>query len=445
MSGLFGSSLIKGTRITDFGTTTAEIGIPLPFGYGRAPYDGNVIFCPMPPVEQRHVTRQGKGGVKQESFTYSLSYSISFMKGQCYGWWWIKRNGKVVWTMDPNAPIEDQAYAQKWAERVNFHYGTADQMPDAVIESYEGAGNVSAFRNLTYFTVEDDDVTDGGGAVPSYEACLIASPPEAYLTSKVYPQKLADAAELGLAPAGGTLVEILKESALQPSEAELGALPVSGKLQEPPPIPMEPDNVDLGLLPTAGELKVPPPGEWFAASEIGTVPTAGRLSIPPEGNVQPAETEMGLVPAGGALVEVYGGLHAYWRVNVTSANSHCSILELEMAETAAGPNVCTGGTPIAGSQYAGAQHDPAHAFDGLLNTDGNCWASLTPQAGWLGYHFPAPVWIDEMRIAGRVVSARQSPRNFTLQWSDDGVVWYTVASYANQAFVDYTFNSYSTS
>ena len=73
MSNLFKSTVIKGTKMTDFSSTAAEVGIPLPFGYGRVPVPGNVIFAPMPPVEHRQVKRQGKGGVKQETFTYTLS------------------------------------------------------------------------------------------------------------------------------------------------------------------------------------------------------------------------------------------------------------------------------------------------------------------------------------------------------------------------------------
>jgi len=196
MSGLFKSTLIKGNRITDFTQTTATVGVVIPFGYGRFPTDGNVIFAPLPPKENRTVKRQGKGGVKQESFTYTLSYAVAFCQGPIYGYWWIKRNGKVVWTNDPNAPIEDQQYAAKWAQKATFYYGTSSQLPDSTIESYKGSGNVSAFHYLAYIVVEDDDVTDGGGAVPSYEAVPIATPPEAYLTSHPYAQNYVDAVDV---------------------------------------------------------------------------------------------------------------------------------------------------------------------------------------------------------------------------------------------------------
>lgn len=191
MSSLFGSSTIKGTRLTDFSGTSAEVGRGIAFGYGAYPVDGVINWAPLPPVEHRQVKRQGKGGVKQETFTYTLSYGVLFCKGPIYGFRWIKRNGKVVYTTDPNAPLEDKQYAAKWAQRVNFHYGTPDQLPDSLIESYEGAGNVSAFVNFCYITIEDEDVTDNGGAPPNYEAVAIADG-VSYSTSRPYPVEVYD-------------------------------------------------------------------------------------------------------------------------------------------------------------------------------------------------------------------------------------------------------------
>lgn len=196
MSGLFGSTTIKGTRITDFAKTSADVGNTIPFLYGRAPVTGNVIFAALPPKENRQVKRQGKGGVKQETFAYTTSYAISFCRGPIQGYWWVKRNGKVVYSQDPAAPIEDKDYAAKWAAKVMMYNGTSSQMPNSMIESYKGSGRVSAFRYLAYIAIPNEDVTEGGGAIPSYEAVPIASPPEAYLTSHPYAQYYADTVDI---------------------------------------------------------------------------------------------------------------------------------------------------------------------------------------------------------------------------------------------------------
>jgi hypothetical protein len=51
MSGIFGSTVIKGNRLTEFSETTATVGTVKPFGYGRFTSSGNVMFAPLPPKE----------------------------------------------------------------------------------------------------------------------------------------------------------------------------------------------------------------------------------------------------------------------------------------------------------------------------------------------------------------------------------------------------------
>lgn len=301
MSGLFKSTLIKGNRITDFTQTTATVGVVIPFLYGRAPVDGNVIFAPLPPKENRTVKRQGKGGVKQESFTYTMSYAIAFCRGPIYGYWWIKRNGKIVWTNDPNAPIEDQAYAAKWAQKATFYYGTSSQLPDSTIESHEGSGQVSAFRYLAYVVVEEDDLTDGGGAVPSYEAVPIASPPEFYLTSHPYAQVIYDNTSQNVRPTGGDLRVVLFESDMQEDKIGQALTPTGGELFVVPPPEMI-DEVDQSLTPTGGTLFIPPPA-YMQPDKVdqSLTPTNGILKVPPQGTEQADPTDQSLTPTGGAL------------------------------------------------------------------------------------------------------------------------------------------------
>ncbi len=301
MAGLFGSITVKGNRLTEFATQTASVGIPIPFGYGRFPCEGNIGFAPMPPKEHVKKKKQGKGGVKTEEYTYTLSYAIMFCEGPIFGYWTIKRNGKVVWTQDPNASVEDAAYAAKWAQKATFYYGTETQLPDSTIESYKGAGNVSAFRGIAYIVVEDDDVTDNGGAVPTYEAVVMATPPEAYLTSKPYPQKIDDAVSMSLGVNGGNLVTLLYESTLQESETEMYLSVDSGDLYEVPP-PEFVDDTEMSLVATGGELKIPPPANIEKHEvELGLSPTGGQLKIPPVGTLQADALEIGLTPTGGAL------------------------------------------------------------------------------------------------------------------------------------------------
>jgi hypothetical protein len=196
MSGIFGATTIKGNRLTEVAGQTATVGIPIPFGYGKFPVDGNVIWAGKL-VEHVTKKKQGKGGVKTEEYSYTLSYAIAFCAGPIYGYLTIKRDGKVVYTTDPNATIDDKAYAAKWKQKATFYFGTRTQMPDSTIEADHGAGKVSAFRDLAYIVVEEDDVTANGGAAPQYQAVVVASPPEVYITSRPYPVEMRDDSRIG--------------------------------------------------------------------------------------------------------------------------------------------------------------------------------------------------------------------------------------------------------
>ena len=298
MSGLFKSTVIKGNKLTEFAQTSATVGITIPFGKGRYPVDGNVGWAPLPPKTNRTVKRQGKGGVKQEEFSYTLPYLIFFGKGPVYGFWWIKRNGKVVYTQDPAAPIEDQAYAAKWLQKVNFLYGTDSQMPDSTIESYEGTGMVSAFRGMCGFVHEEDDVTEGAGAVPSYEAVPMASPSEIFLTSHPYAQIFYDKSTAALRPVGGELKSLVVKGKFK--EAGVVAMAPSGgelKTWIPPYIH---DATITGFEPVGGKHDYPPLGRFGDESETGFEPTGGEIFNPPLGRYYD-ETETGLEPTGGEL------------------------------------------------------------------------------------------------------------------------------------------------
>ena len=303
MSGLFGSTTIKGTRITDFAQTSADVGGTIPFLYGRAPTKGNVIFAALPPKESRQVKRQGKGGVKQESFTYSTSYAIAFCRGPILGYWWIKRNGKVVYSQDPNAPIEDKDYAAKWAAKVSMYNGTSAQLPNSTIESYKGTGRVSAFKYLSYIVLPNEDVTEGGGAIPSYEAVPIASPVEVWITSKPYDQFWEDTAYVSAEPQF-VLRDLMAVADQQPDAIQQGVAPVGGELTSLyKDVLAEGDHIQQGVTPVGGSLLL---AIQFADSQPdsiqqGVTAVGGRLVDIPLGKQEPDAIQQGVTPVGGQL------------------------------------------------------------------------------------------------------------------------------------------------
>ena len=109
----------------------------------------------------------------------------------------------------------------------------------------------------------------------------------------------------------------------------------------------------------------------------------------------------------------------YWRINITAVNAYCAVSEMIMATTKGGPTVTTGGSPISGSNLGG--YPASLAFDGVTS-DPSSWISGNSGSGWLGYHFATNVAIVEIRMTQRPAGSGQSPRDFQIQRSNDGVI-----------------------
>lgn len=277
MSSLFGGTTIEGNRLTDMPVQTCAVGIPIPFVYGAAPCDGNLIWAG---ELHEHVQKkkQGKGGVKTTEYTYTISYAVAFCIGPIFGYLTIKRDGKVVYTTDPNASVDDKDYAAKWLQKATLYYGTRSQNPDSTIEAQEGAGNVSAFRNIAYIAVEEDDVTDNGGAVPNYEAVCIANS-VAYLTTPPYIIELNESLETSAGIASGTLRDLLWQGYGGDTVGVAGSV-VSGDLRAIRRDEfMEPVELGVAGSVVSGELKVIRKDEFMEPVELGIAGSVNSGSL----------------------------------------------------------------------------------------------------------------------------------------------------------------------
>jgi hypothetical protein len=126
--------------------------------------------------------------------------------------------------------------------------------------------------------------------------------------------------------------------------------------------------------------------------------------------------------------------HRYWRLYITAVQSggYTSLLELEMYEGAETNNVCSGGTASASS--TGFGWAASNAFNGLYAFgSGDGWHSgtnnlpTTPE--WIAYDFGSGVTKDITQI--KFVTRQgtgQHPKDFALQYSDNGSSWTTLWS-----------------
>lgn len=122
------------------------------------------------------------------------------------------------------------------------------------------------------------------------------------------------------------------------------------------------------------------------------------------------------------------GSHLYWGVRIDEVqggtSTSCSIGEIQMRPYVGGPNLCKNGAASASSTFSGS-YPASAAFDSNTTTR---WASEASQPSRISYRFGIPVSIAEVMIRAPDVSnyaSGQMPKNFSLQYSDDGVNWTT--------------------
>lgn len=101
-----------------------------------------------------------------------------------------------------------------------------------------------------------------------------------------------------------------------------------------------------------------------------------------------------------------------------------------MVSTAAGTDLCTGGTAVASTEYAGGGYEASKAFDNNTTTRWNNNGSTLPS--WIEYQFASAVDIVEYRVtASNASPAVISPKNWTFEYWD-GSAWQVFETVTNQ-------------
>jgi GTA TIM-barrel-like domain/Putative phage tail protein len=168
----------EGPRLSDLNLTASTEGAPIPRLYGRVRLGGQLIWASQFKETVTNTTQTtgggkgfgGGGGTKVQSTSYS--YSISFAVGLCEGK--VTRLGRV-WA--DGKPLDLSKYVTR------FYKGDEAQAPDPLLEVIEGAGNMPAYRGLSYVVFEDLPLAEFGNRIPQLQfeviRALNASDPQA--------------------------------------------------------------------------------------------------------------------------------------------------------------------------------------------------------------------------------------------------------------------------
>lgn len=183
-----------GPRSDDLQITSSTAGKRIPYIAGRYPCDGNVIWG-REITEVATTRRVGKSlfssGTKVTEYSYFGTFAVGLCEGPIEGISRIWAYGKLIYDVRPLAERQAEFLARaEWVrpfeginvpglgdlledfeaqlsvnlnadleEVMTVYLGTDDQLPDPVIEEFEGAdssdGGVPAFRGLAYVLFED--------------------------------------------------------------------------------------------------------------------------------------------------------------------------------------------------------------------------------------------------------------------------------------------------
>lgn len=178
---------LQGPRLGEGQQTASTVGNPIPIIFGVQPVAGNIIWA-SPIREVATEQTQGKGGPEQSSttYTYYRSFAILLCEGPIAGVRRIWANGKLVYDRSNGTGLTlqeiadqigssiaaqfmtGQAASEALATKMTIYLGDEDQLPDPVIESFEGAGNVPAYRGYAYIVFDDIQLKpEDGNRIPA--------------------------------------------------------------------------------------------------------------------------------------------------------------------------------------------------------------------------------------------------------------------------------------
>jgi hypothetical protein len=167
---------VYGPRLKGDRFTGSALGQVRPIVYGTCKVEGKIIWQ-TPYHEHEHTEDsggKGGGGTEYTTYTYTRSFAIMLCEGTIEAVRKIWINGKLEFDFSENSNVAAGMQSGTKINDIKFYYGTDTQLPDPTIESFDGAGNVPAYRGTAYIVFNEYDVTESSGACPVVEVEVVA-------------------------------------------------------------------------------------------------------------------------------------------------------------------------------------------------------------------------------------------------------------------------------
>lgn len=152
---------VQGPRLSDLSVQSSAYATMIPILYGTTRIAGNIIWGQ--PIKERATTTSsgggGKGGpsVSQSSTTYS--YYATLALAICEG-----EIDDVLRVWADSELIDPETASSQY----RLYKGGEDQLPDVLIEAFEGTGNAPAYRGVAYVIIEDFPLAEYGNRIPNF-------------------------------------------------------------------------------------------------------------------------------------------------------------------------------------------------------------------------------------------------------------------------------------
>jgi hypothetical protein len=167
------STNVQGPRIEDLRVTNSTYGSPLHRVWGTVAVPGVVIWS-SDLIETEHKTESGGKGSSATStvttYTYSVDIALAICQGPILGVRRVWANGLLVYDQE-GLGVDSEVLPNG----MRFSTGTETQGASALIESYEGVGNVPGFRGVAMCEIEGLELEKFGNRPPSFQFEVVAT------------------------------------------------------------------------------------------------------------------------------------------------------------------------------------------------------------------------------------------------------------------------------
>jgi hypothetical protein len=149
------SRRIQGQRLSSPQALTGEDGAPLARVYGTV-RQGGTLFWATRFEEASKTERQGSkgGGPKVTTYTYYANFAVAVCEGEI-------AHVRRIWADGKELDLGDHT--------IRVYPGSADQLPDPLIEAKQGTGNAPAYRGTAYVVFDRFALADYGNRIPQMQ------------------------------------------------------------------------------------------------------------------------------------------------------------------------------------------------------------------------------------------------------------------------------------